>query len=32
MTPEEIEAERKLWEDFEDGINGERRAQGMRLL
>ena len=32
MTPEEIEQERKLWEEFERDINATRQAMGMRLL
>ncbi len=32
MTPEEIEQERRLWEEFEKGINSTRQAQGMRQL
>ena len=32
MTPEEIEQERRLWEQFEHGINETRQALGMRPL
>lgn len=32
MTPEEIEQERRLWEEFEKDINATRQAQGMRQL
>jgi hypothetical protein len=32
MTPEEIEQERRLWTEFETGVNETRRAQGMRQL
>jgi hypothetical protein len=32
MTAEEAEEERRLWEQFESGINETRRALGMRQL
>jgi hypothetical protein len=32
MTPEEVEAERKMWEEFERNINAERERAGMRKL
>lgn len=32
MTPEEVERERRLWEQFEQGINETRAALGMRRL
>ena len=32
MTPEEIEAERQLWEQFEKNVNETRKQLGMRLL
>jgi hypothetical protein len=32
MTPEEIEQERLLWEEFQKDINATRQAQRMRLL
>ena len=32
MSPEQIEEERRLWEQFEAGINETRQASGMRLL
>lgn len=32
MTPEEIEAEKRMWAEFEQGINESRRAMGMREL
>ena len=32
MTPEEIEQERLLWEEFQHDINATRTAQGMRQL
>ncbi|MCW3051806.1 MAG: hypothetical protein JWN14_976 [Chthonomonadales bacterium] len=31
-TPEEIAAEDQLWQEFEQGINATRQAQGMRQL
>ncbi len=31
-TPEEIAAEENLWEEFEQGSNSTRQAQGMRQL
>ena len=31
-TPEEIAAEDQLWNEFEQGINATRQAQGMRRL
>ena len=32
MSPEQIEAERQMWEQFESGINETRRASEMRIL
>ena len=32
MSPEQIEAERRMWEQFEAGINETRRASEMRIL
>ena len=32
MTPAEAEHERRLWEQFENGINETRRTLGMRPL
>lgn len=32
LTPEEMERERQIWEQFERGINETRRALGMREL
>ena len=32
MTDEEMEAEDRLWEEFQKGINETRAAAGMRLL
>jgi hypothetical protein len=32
MTAEEVEQERRLWEQFQEGINATRRALGMREL
>lgn len=32
MTAEETDAEQRLWERFEQGVNETRQTQGMRLL
>jgi len=31
-TPEQIDADARIWQEFEKGINASRQAQGMRLL
>ena len=32
MTPEEIEGERRLWEQFKQNINAERARAGARII
>lgn len=32
LSGEELEAERRLFQEFEEGINASRRAAGMRTL
>ncbi|RYX85099.1 hypothetical protein EON83_07580 [bacterium] len=32
LSDEELEAERRLFEKFEEGVNANRRASGMRTL